>query len=314
MLERTVRFCVVAETLSIKRAAERLRVDQSWLSRQIQQLEAELGFTLFKRTTRSIVLTPQGEAFLPVAMALAAAADVVKKRARELSQEMRQELRIGVGQFSYWMAARDKLFEALRADPKLKVQTHVGSSVALAEMVVSGELDVAIVVLPAIQRLDYACLSVIEPLLLVPREHPLASAPQIAMADLRGVTLAMPRKDNSRPFRLQYQPFLDAGVTPRWVTAGSSRAAVHHAAVERICCLGYPDEILATGHLVRRSIIDSTSIVEFGVIRRAGDDRQAVRRFWAGAQEVAEQVGRVEEVDASMIRKRAAEAFRTRSA
>jgi len=113
MLERTVRFCIVAETLSIKRAAEQLRVDQSWLSRQIQQLESELGFALFKRTTRSIVLTPQGEAFLPVARELAASADKARRLAAELAQATRQDLRLGVSRYSFWMPARQKLFDAL---------------------------------------------------------------------------------------------------------------------------------------------------------------------------------------------------------
>jgi len=287
MLERTVRFCIVAETLSIKRAAEHLRVDQSWLSRQIQQLESELGFALFKRTTRSIVLTPQGEAFLPVARELAASADKARRLAAELAQATRQDLRLGVSRYSFWMPARQKLFDAFERYPDLKVQTEVGSSGELVDKVLDDQLDAAIVVLPEPDRVDYAPLCVIRPLLLIPREQPLASAAQIRMADLAGMIMAMPRNEGTRPFQLEFQPFLDAGVTPRWVAEGMN-AVFHYAAVERICCLGYPDEVLPGGDLVRREIVDSTATVEFGVVRRSGDDRAAVRKFWSCACIVAD--------------------------
>ncbi|WP_419996342.1 LysR family transcriptional regulator [Streptomyces boninensis] len=66
-------FAAVAEELNFTRAAERLYVSQPALSKQIRALERQLGFPLFERRAREVVLTPQGEALLPRAAAVGAA-------------------------------------------------------------------------------------------------------------------------------------------------------------------------------------------------------------------------------------------------
>ena len=59
-VELILLFAAVAETLSFTKAAQRLEIDQSWLSHKIRQLEASLGLKLFVRNTRNVELTPAG--------------------------------------------------------------------------------------------------------------------------------------------------------------------------------------------------------------------------------------------------------------
>ena len=84
-------FITVATELHFGRAAEKLHIAQPPLSKQIQDLEAELGFELFNRTKRSIALTPAGQAFLvevnQIFQQLDRAIDIGRKTSRgELGQ------------------------------------------------------------------------------------------------------------------------------------------------------------------------------------------------------------------------------------
>ena len=78
-------FVAVAEMENVSRAALKLHVSQPALSRQIRDLEDEIGFSLFERTAKSVRLTDAGRAFLDNARALLQNADDAK-RARQIAR------------------------------------------------------------------------------------------------------------------------------------------------------------------------------------------------------------------------------------
>lgn len=88
-------FVTVAREMHFRRAAEKLNMTQPPLSQQIQQLEAELGFNLFIRRGRSIVLTDAGQVFLEEVEAILAAVDKAVHRAQRVSEGKTGQLRIG---------------------------------------------------------------------------------------------------------------------------------------------------------------------------------------------------------------------------
>lgn len=88
-------FLVVAEELHFRRAAERLFIAQPGLSRQIRQLEEELGVPLFKRHNRKVELTPAGSFLQEKADVLLKELELVITATRQVGAGLRGQLRIG---------------------------------------------------------------------------------------------------------------------------------------------------------------------------------------------------------------------------
>lgn len=188
-------FVAVAERRHFTRAAAELHVAQPSVSKQIQKLEAELGTPLFHRQKGHPDLTPAGELLLPWARRVLADLDGARSEIQEMSALLRGRLSVG---------ATPSLATALLPAPlALFHERYPGVELTLAEAgsrdlvdrLVGGELDVALVILPA----PHAAL-VTTPLfreelvVAVARAHPLAKRRSLAVADLRGVPLVMFRE------------------------------------------------------------------------------------------------------------------------
>lgn len=90
------RFLAVAEELHFARAAERLHIEQSPLSRAIKELESDLGVQLFERTTRSTRLTWAGQVFLEDVRRVFAALDQARINVKAAANGYHGTLRIAV--------------------------------------------------------------------------------------------------------------------------------------------------------------------------------------------------------------------------
>jgi len=291
-LDRIIRFALVAQELSFSRAAARLNVDQPWLSRQIQQLETQIGYPLFQRNTRHVALTAEGEAALQAARDLVAAADNARAILRQLGQERSANLTLGVSASSFWVPGRRALLDRFASRyPRTHINIVSEPSARLMRLVKAGEIDCGILLgAPSDPELEWVVLYRANWGVLVPAENPLAASPIVRPEDLRDQPLAV----NNRALAVGmedpiYAPFLSAGAAPVLVPEG--RAAMHHQARERrllLVSLGWPYSDEGVGDdFTYRKVEGLAADVAYGLARLRGEERRPLDQFWRVACEVS---------------------------
>lgn len=178
----------VAEELNFTRAAARCHIAQSGLSHQVGQLEREVGARLFERSSRSVAITPAGQAFLPYARRLLAVAEEALADVAALRGSVHGVLHVGSIPFA---SADLDLLGLLRtcreAYPAIDVTVSDEGSLSTVASILAGSTDVAFVGLFDHQLppgLAHRILT-LEPLVaLVGQEHPLRGSGQVAMSAL----------------------------------------------------------------------------------------------------------------------------------
>ncbi|WP_111511955.1 LysR substrate-binding domain-containing protein [Mycobacterium kyogaense] len=180
-------FRSVAEELHFGRAAQRLHIAQPPLSQQIRQLERELGVALLTRSTRSVELTPAGQAYLDRAIAILAAVDDAADVARRVAEGTTGRLTIGcVGSATY--SVLPQLVRALRELlPDVDVRVR-GEMLAPAQLtaLAAGQIDLALLRPPVVD--PGLCTEIVRRdslLVALPEGHRLSRRKGLAIGDLR---------------------------------------------------------------------------------------------------------------------------------
>lgn len=183
-------FVAVAEEGSLTVAAERrLHTAQPSLSRQIRDLEYEVGTQLLVRGARGVELTDAGRAFLDHARLALAQAEAAVEAARRAAHPAKPLFALGflTGQEMDWLPeAMNTLKDEL---PKIDVTVSSHHSPELADALMRGKLDLAFMRPEAnMTELDYRVLLKEEIVVVLPSDHHLASRETIALQDLVGET------------------------------------------------------------------------------------------------------------------------------
>jgi DNA-binding transcriptional LysR family regulator len=185
-------FVAVAEELHFGRAAKRLYIAQPPLSQQIQQLEKELGVSLFERTNRRVELTDAGQAFLDEAYKILAHVEQAKLLAQRAARGELGKLALGFVS----SAAFDLLPHLLSAyreqHPQIHVSLHEMEKDEQIAALFARQIHVGLL-RPTVDSSEL-CSEIIlrEPLLLaLPAQHPLVSKTQISIQDLANETFVL---------------------------------------------------------------------------------------------------------------------------
>jgi LysR family transcriptional regulator, hca operon transcriptional activator len=183
-------FIAVAETGSLTEAAERrLHTSQPSLSRQIRDLEYQVGVELLRRGARGVELTDAGRAFLDHARLALAQVDAAVEAARRAAQPAKRTFALGflTGQEMDWLPEAMRI---LRDElPNIEVTVSSRYSPDLAEALMRGRLDLAFL-RPEPHVVDLTFKTVTkEPLVVImPSDHRLASHDAIRVQEIVGET------------------------------------------------------------------------------------------------------------------------------
>jgi LysR family transcriptional regulator, carnitine catabolism transcriptional activator len=151
-------FLLVAQHRNFTRAAETLFITPSGLSVLIRELERQLGFRLFDRTTRHVVPTDYGNEFLVVAQRTLAELDAATFRIGRSATQASQSLALGAAPLISANILPQAVKEFRGHLPNLRIQLFDGSQLTILQMIEAGKLDMGLGVFaptPGIRRTPF---------------------------------------------------------------------------------------------------------------------------------------------------------------
>lgn len=191
-------FLTVVREEGINRAAEVLHITQPTLSRQISQLEEEVGVKLFHRGSRKITLTNEGIFLRRRAEEILALVDRTEKELIEQEELVDGKIVIGSGELAAVQTLPEIISSFREKYPFVTYDIFTANADVVKEQMEKGLVDVGILLEPVdMEKFDFIRLTKKERWVVLMRpEDPLAEKTHIRAEDLEGKPLILPRRQN----------------------------------------------------------------------------------------------------------------------
>jgi DNA-binding transcriptional LysR family regulator len=286
-------FVAVAEMENVSRAALKLHVSQPALSRQIRDLEDEIGFSLLERTAKSVRLTDAGRAFLDNARALLQNADDAVTKARAVASAEPTELHIG---YSPTPTAEilPKILRAFqRAMPNVHVKLHDWTNNAILTGIRDGRLQLGLIVPPlkasALHDVRYEELFHERVCVAVALQHPFARRRAIPIAEVAAEPLiGLTREDYPNYYDYLSIIFSKVKQKPRVVEEHDSFSAVMSAVEAGTGVAIATDFGYSFGNRLKfLHVTPEPKPISVGIAALKGRLSPAAEKFWECAKEAA---------------------------
>lgn len=189
-------FLAVAREENITRAAQQLHLTQPTLSRQLQQLEAELDVKLFQRGQYKIILTEEGMLLKQRAQELVELAEKTKRDLRT-SDQVSGTIAIGSGETRSVSCLAQIMTQFQKRYPQVRYQIYSANADSIKDQLEKGILDLGLLSDPVdISKFEFFRLWKKEEWgVLVPQDDPLAQQEAVSPEDLRGRALMIGSRD-----------------------------------------------------------------------------------------------------------------------
>lgn len=180
-------FIEVAKREHVTKAAEALHVAQSAVSRQIANLEEELGVNLFIREGRNVKLTPIGKIFLEHMKRAINVIEHANQVVEEYTEPEKGTIHIGFPTSLSTYILPKAIFYFRQKYPDVKFELHQGSYNDLIQSVISGDINIAVLgpIPPKNDKINSTALFTEDIVALLPATHHLARKTSIALTELR---------------------------------------------------------------------------------------------------------------------------------
>lgn len=282
-------FMAIAEELSFRKAAERVFIDQSALSRRIQNLEDGLGYQLIFRTTREVVLTEAGRVFYeeiaPAMQALARAGEVARVAAEGKSGRLRLAYMSFAAPGVMPSAIRD--FSAAFPDVALELRYLRTQAQKLA--ISRGDIDAGFMLGPFQNpQFDQVAVSSESLVALLPEDHALARQEVVTLAELAAQKLILGSHDQWDFFRMLVGDlFSAAGLTMRVAYEPSNTLGILGLVSAGLGVSLYAESIsrIHAEGVVLRPIADCATRLETILCWNRANQSPALRNFVARARQ-----------------------------
>ena len=275
-------FIAVAESGSVASASRMLNIAQSALTKSLLELEAELGSSLFERSSRGMSLTPQGHRFLLSARkVIGSVADALRLNGVDSASELTGVLAVGVTSLvaGYYLS---ELFSRFRRNcPAVEVFVTEDTPRFLEHLLINGELDVAIMVSNALsepQAMVAETLTRSPNRVWLAANHPLTARDELTLAECADhdqIVLEADRIDD-----VMRAVWTRQQLKPRTILRTSSLEAVRSlvgagAGIAVLPDFLYRSWTLDAEHVEVRRLRDEVPSIDVGLVWRRGSGLKA---------------------------------------
>jgi DNA-binding transcriptional LysR family regulator len=279
-------FLAVGEALNFTKAAAQLRVAQPALSRQVQDLEDEIGVDLVKRSPRGVTLTAEGKLFLEEVRELLKRADESVEKVRALARGQYGELHVGYAAAPTVELLPPALAAFQKAFPRVNVVLHDFSQRELIEGLQGGTLELGVTPESAEFQgagIEFGVLRTYPFCVALPPDHPLSRLKTIPLEKVAAEPLiALRRKDYPEYYHVLDRVFSALGVKPN-VAVECDTGSSLFTAIEcgRGIALAIPPFKHVSGkRLLYRPLAGTTEVFSVGIARaKHGDVTPAGEKF-----------------------------------
>lgn len=193
-------FLTVANERNITRAAKILHMTQPTLSRQMIELEKEMGTVFFIRGKRSLTLTDDGLLFKQQAEEIVELADRLEKNFLNRKDTIEGIISIGAVESVNSRVLAEYIQKFTKKYPDVRFELYSGMADYIKDKVERGILDIGLITEPvAVEKFDFVRMRQKETWgILLRKDHPLAMKKEITVEDIKELPLIMPKRPSDR--------------------------------------------------------------------------------------------------------------------